>query len=120
MSRSKKHKNIWPACPKSIDRAGRSDKAEFKKRVVKFAKQIDIPIKNISVRPMSRKWASCSTTGNLNFNSELLNMPKKLREYVIVHELLHFHIPNHGKLWKSLMRAYLGDYEKLEKRLKKF
>jgi hypothetical protein len=31
--------------------------------------------------------------------------------------LLHFFVPNHGKLWKSLMRAHLGDYEKLEKSL---
>jgi len=30
--------------------------------------------------------------------------------YVIVHELLHFDIPNHGKLWKSLMRAHVGDW----------
>ena len=45
-------------------------------------------------------------------------MDKKLGRYVILHELLHFHIPNHGKLWKSLMKAYLGDYEKLERRLK--
>ena len=29
----------------------------------------------------------------------------------IVHELLHLHAPNHGKLWKSLMRAHLGDYK---------
>lgn len=28
-----------------------------------------------------------------------------------MHELLHFFVPNHGKLWKSLMRAHLGDYE---------
>jgi len=42
-----------------------------------------------------------------------------LGEYVIVHELLHFNVPNHGKLWKSLMRAYLGDYEKSERRLKR-
>jgi hypothetical protein len=26
----------------------------------------------------------------------------------MVHELLHFSVPNHGKLWKSLMRAHLG------------
>ncbi len=37
---------------------------------------------------------------------------------MIVHELLHFSVPNHGKLWKSLMRAHLGDYEHLEARLK--
>ena len=44
---------------------------------------------------------------------------KKLGDYVIVHELLHFSAPNHGKLWKRLMRAHLGDSEALEARLKK-
>ena len=96
------------------------DKYEFKKEVIKYADKLDIALKRISVRPMSRKWASCSTDGNLNFNDELINMDKKLGRYVIVHELLHFHYPNHGKLWKSLMRAYLGKYEKVEKRLKAF
>ena len=32
-------------------------------------------------------------------------------------ELLHFSVPNHGKLLKSLMRAHLGDYEILSGRL---
>jgi predicted metal-dependent hydrolase len=36
-----------------------------------------------------------------------------------VHELLHFSVPNHGPLWKSLMRAHLGDYEGLEEQLNK-
>jgi hypothetical protein len=94
------------------------DKYEFKKEVINYAGKLDIALNRISVRPMARKWASCSTTGNLNFNDELINMDKKLGRYVIVHELLHFHIPNHGKLWKSLMHAYLGDYKKLEKGLR--
>jgi len=46
-------------------------------------------------------------------------MDRNLGEYVIVHELLHFSVPNHGKLWKSLMHAHLGDYEALETRLKR-
>lgn len=33
-------------------------------------------------------------------------------------ELLHFSVPNHGKLWKSLMHAHLGDYERLHERLR--
>ena len=41
-------------------------------------------------------------------------MEKELGDYVIVHELLHFSVPNHGKLWKSLMRVHLGDYEKAQ------
>ena len=44
--------------------------------------------------------------------------PCDLQDYVIVHELLHVSVPNHGKLWKSLMRAHLGDYEKFEDALK--
>jgi hypothetical protein len=34
-------------------------------------------------------------------------------------ELLHFSVPNHGKLWKSLMRAHIGEYEQFEARMKK-
>ena len=48
----------------------------------------------------------------------MLAIDKELGKYVIVHELLHFNVPNHGKLWKSLMKAYLGDYEKMELKLK--
>lgn len=95
------------------------DKKDFKEKVNEFAIKLDVKVNSIAIRPMSNKWASCSTNGNLNFNKDLLKIDKKLGEYVIVHELLHFHVPNHGKLWKSLMTAYLGDYEKLEKKLKK-
>lgn len=93
-------------------------KAEFKGRVREWAKTLDVSIQSLSVRPMRNKWASCSTAGNLQFSSDLLELDGHLSDYVIVHELLHFSVPNHGKLWKSLMRAHLGDYEHLENRLK--
>src|SRR3954471_11253560 len=86
----------------------------FKQRVREWAGKLDVKIIWLGIRPMSNKWASCSTAGHLNFNDELLSFDRKLWDYVIVHELLHFFVPNHGKLWKSLMRAHLGDYERLE------
>ncbi len=95
------------------------DKTEFKEQVRLFAEKMDIKIKSLAIRPMKNKWASCSTDGNLNFNKQLLELDKELGNYVIVHELLHFNVPNHGKLWKSLMTAYLGDYEKIELKLRK-
>ena len=55
----------------------------------------------------------------LHFNAELLDLDEALWDYVIVHELLHFYAPNHGKLWKSLMRVHLGSYEAMEARLAK-
>jgi predicted metal-dependent hydrolase len=96
------------------------DKDNFKKLVREWARKLDVEINIISLRVMKNKWASYTrTSGLLIFNVELLNMDKKLRDYVIVHELLHSRVPNHGKLWKSLMHAHLGDYERLESRLRK-
>ena len=94
------------------------DKQEFKARVLAWANKLDVRVNSLAVRPMRNKWASCSTAGNLNFSTDLLALVRELGDYVIVHELLHFSVPNHGKLWKSLMRAHLGDYERLESKMK--
>jgi len=95
-----------------------NNKEEFKARVLEWADKLDVKVRSLAVRPMSNKWASCSTAGNLNFNAELLSVDRTVGDYVIVHELLHFSVPHHGKLWKSLMRAHLGDYEKLAQKLR--
>jgi predicted metal-dependent hydrolase len=92
-------------------------KRQFKGKVRHWAEKLDVEINWLGVRDMRNKWASCSTNGNLNFNAELLDLDEELQDYVIVHELLHFSVPNHGKLWKSLMTAHLGNYKKLEQRL---
>jgi len=94
------------------------DREQFKARVLEWAAKLDVKAHSIYIRPMRRKWASCSTAGTLSFNDELIGMETKLGDYVIVHELLHFSVPNHGKLWKALMRVHLGDYEEMEQRLK--
>ena len=95
----------------------KDQRGEFKERVRRWADKLDVKIIWLGIRPMSNKWASCSTAGHLNFSDELLVLDQELWDYVIVHELLHFFVPNHGKLWKSLMRAHLGAYEKAASRL---
>lgn len=82
-----------------------------------WATKLDVKASAIYIRPMRRKWASCSTAGTLSFNDELIGMRRELGDYVIVHELLHFSVPNHGKLWKSLMQAHLGDYQQAAEEL---
>src|ERR1700730_18988553 len=95
------------------------DKDEFKSRVLEWAQKMGVKVRALAVRPMRTKWASCSTAGSLQFSTDLLNLDRQIGDYVIVHELLHFSVPNHRKLWKSLMRAHLGDYEHLEQRLRR-
>jgi predicted metal-dependent hydrolase len=94
------------------------DRQEFKVRVLQWARKLGVTVQALYVRPMKNKWASCSTAGTLSFNDELLELDRDVGDYVIVHELLHFFVPNHGKLWKSLMKAHIGDYEAMEVKLK--
>ena len=94
-------------------------KEALKSRVLEWAAKLDVPIHSITVRPMKTKWASCSASGRLMFDKALTRMSLRLQNYVIVHEILHFRVPNHGKLWKSLMRAHLGEYERIEAELKR-
>jgi len=61
---------------------------------------------------MNRKWASCSPKGRVTFSVDLLETDRDFQEYVIVHELLHLRVPNHGRLFRSLLSAYLPDWEK--------
>jgi predicted metal-dependent hydrolase len=96
----------------------RHQKTAFKKRVYHWADKLDVKVVWLGVRAMRNKWASCSNSGHLNFNSELLEFDQEIWDYVIVHELLHFSVPNHGRLWKSLMTAHLGDYGNIEMKLK--
>ncbi|OGV59070.1 MAG: hypothetical protein A2283_03780 [Lentisphaerae bacterium RIFOXYA12_FULL_48_11] len=89
-------------------------------RIYHWADKIHVDPSDIRIRHMKRKWASCSTRGMLTLNWDVTDLPEELIDYVIVHELLHLRTPNHGKLWKSFMRAYLGDWEKKEENLKTF
>jgi hypothetical protein len=94
-------------------------KEAFKARVREWAQKLDVQVQVISMRAMKNKWASYTKrTDLLIFNTGLLDMEEEIGDYVIVHELLHFIVPNHGKLWKSLMRAHLGEYETIEDKLK--
>ena len=80
----------------------------FKREVRAWARRIGVEPKEVRLRPLKNKWASCSSNGRLTFNSDILSQPARFRAEAIVHELLHLKVPNHGKLFKELVKAYLS------------
>ncbi|MCX7895767.1 MAG: M48 family metallopeptidase [Thermoanaerobaculum sp.] len=80
----------------------------FRAEVEAWAQRIGVTPREIRVQPMKRKWASCSSRGRVTFDTELLRQPAEFRRKVIVHELLHLRVPNHGKLFKALLKSYLA------------
>ena len=91
---------------------------DFKSIVWDWAIKLKVEPKEIHLRSMKTKWASLSGSGRLTFNSELLEKRRKLIDYVVVHELIHMKVPNHGKLFKSLLFAFLPDWERCNDQLK--
>lgn len=87
----------------------------FKSRVDIWAKKIRVIPTQVRIQSMTRKWASCSTCGWVTFSKDLLNEKNDFQDYVIVHELLHIKIPNHGKLFKSLLSTHYPKWKKFHK-----
>lgn len=93
------------------------DSEELRWAVRAWATRIGVHTPQIHVREMRRKWASISTVGRLTLDASLIRLPRELGEFVIVHELVHLLAPNHSKVFKSFMHAYLPDWEVREQRL---
>jgi predicted metal-dependent hydrolase len=96
------------------------DADELKWAVRQWAVRIGVKVSQLHVRQMKSKWASISTAGRLTLNTDLIDIPRELGEYVIVHELIHLLAPNHGKVFKSFLAAYLPDWDEREEKLKAF
>jgi len=93
------------------------DAEEIRWAVRHWAARIGVKAPQVQLREMKSKWASISGVGRLTLNAELVELPKELGEFVIVHELVHRLAPNHGKVFKSFMHAYLPDWEIREQHL---
>ena len=98
---------------RQLDNQGDSRVAKelFKSEAARWAAIMKVKPAQIRVQSMKKKWASCSNRGWVCFSTDLLLESVAFKKYVIVHELLHLQVPNHGKLFKSLMNAYLLGWE---------
>ncbi len=65
-------------------------------------------------------WGSCSHKNNINLNVKLILLPEQLREYIILHELVHLKIKNHSPAFWNELSRYCPDYKFRRKELRKY
>ncbi|MBI1277253.1 MAG: DUF45 domain-containing protein [Anaerolineaceae bacterium] len=82
-----------------------------------WAERMELQPKRISFRDMRRKWGSCSSRENITLSTRLTWVAPHLAEYVVVHELVHLRVFNHGKEFKAMMSQYMPDWKSREKEL---
>ncbi|MFC1951287.1 M48 family metallopeptidase, partial [Chloroflexota bacterium] len=72
------------------------------------------------LRKQRTRWGSCSSKNNISLNMKLVLLPDDLIDYVILHELVHTRIKNHGKRFWAELEGFDIDKEDVKKRLKKY
>ena len=88
------------------------------KRVDDLAKQHGFKYNKLRFKVMKTRWGSCTAKNNISLNILMTHLPKKLQDYIILHELVHTRIKNHSNSYWAFMDKVTGDAKGLHKELK--
>jgi predicted metal-dependent hydrolase len=91
----------------------------FSERVQYFAPKVGVQPTGIRVKDMGYRWASCGTSGWLNFHWKCMMAPPKIIDYIVVHELCHFHCRNHSDAFWNEVDKVMPDYRERKEWLSK-
>jgi predicted metal-dependent hydrolase len=90
-------------------------------RLEEMAKIHNFKYARVAIRNQKTKWGSCSAKNNINLNINLAGLPDELRDYVILHELVHTRFKNHSKKFWAALDGIMGRSAKeLSKKLRKY
>ena len=79
---------------------------ELPRRLLELAAEHGFAVTRVSVRNQRWRWGSCSRNGHLCLNWRLVKMPDSVRDYVMIHELMHLKRMDHSpKFWKLVAAA---------------
>ena len=78
-------------------------------RINFLAKKHDLPFNKLSFRNQKTRWGSCSYKNNISLNLQIFLLPELFQDYVLLHELVHTKIKNHGnEFWNKLEKIMPG------------
>jgi len=82
---------------------------ELTRRARAMALRVDREITRISVRDMTSRWGSCSSSGSLSFSWRLIFAPERVMTYLVAHEVSHLVVMNHGARFWRLVESLVPD-----------
>lgn len=71
----------------------------------------------IEIRDLGFRWGSCGNSGAVLLNWRLLQLPVRLADYVICHELIHLREPHHGRAFWAALESVQPDWRERQQEL---
>jgi predicted metal-dependent hydrolase len=81
-------------------------------RLYELADRHGLVVTAVSVRSQKTRWGSCGRNGHISLNWRLMLMPEWVRDYVLVHELMHLRRLDHSRKFWRLVEAACPEYRK--------
>ncbi len=90
-------------------------------KLTEMAMKHGFQISKITIRNNKRNWGSCSSKNNISLNLQMMKLPDELIDYILLHELVHTKIKNHGPgFWQKLDELTNLKARELSKQVRKY
>jgi hypothetical protein len=107
--------DLRPAAEECLTRIARR---ELIPRLQEMARIHDLTIARVAIRNQRSRWGSCARSGAVALNFRLVQTPETVRDYVLIHELMHLKQQNHSRRFWRLVEAACPDYRAAERWLR--
>lgn len=84
------------------------------------ARSLELRQPRIRIQRLSKRWGSCTRAGTILLNTELIRTPPYCIEYVIMHEICHLRVHDHGVRFFQLLTRCMPDWKRRKTRLDSF
>ena len=109
--RRQQARNIVPAhAPEDVKRLRQLARRELPPRLFELANRYGLVVTRVSVRNQRSRWGSCGRDGHISLNWRLVQMPEWVRDYVLIHELMHLRRMDHSPAYWTHVAAACPEY----------
>ena len=92
---------------------------ELPPRTLDLARLHSLTVARVSIRNQRSRWGSCSRRRTISLNWRLVQTPDEVRDYIILHELMHLREMNHSQRFWDLVGLVCPNYLDCERWIKK-
>ncbi len=93
-------------------------KAEIEKRLPRWESLTGLYCSGWQTKYMTTNWGTCNTkTGKIWINLQLAKKPFECLDYVLLHELAHLRVKDHGPAFIAILDEYMPNWRDVRKKL---